>query len=78
MTVLTKNFVLRINIPWKAALISMEYGNWETKTCFWLFAFFLRIPGKDAPKRTRILFRNYRRQYRLLTGQKMPLNAKSF
>jgi hypothetical protein len=71
MEIWDKNLILHIDIPWKAAIISMEYGDRKTNTPFWFFALFFRVPWKDAPKRTRILFRNYRREARYYTGRRM-------
>jgi len=79
MEIKVKNLVIHFNIPWKGPIVDAQYGDWKTQTCFWFFAIFLRIFERKRTlngRGSRIVFRNYRRQYRLLTGQKMPLNAR--
>lgn len=73
MTFWIKSLTIHLNIPWRGPIVAVEYGHRKTHTCFWIFLISLRIFEKTH-HRSYIYFRNYRKDYRFLTGRKMPLN----
>lgn len=76
MTLWIKNMVVAVSHPWRGPLLVLQYGHRRSNTCFWTFAIYLRVFWRGAIC-NRIYFDNPRRDYRRLTGLKMPFNLKS-